>query len=95
MNAKDVLMDPETQLRCLCEKVGIDFSSDMLSWPSGTRDTDGVWAPHWYSEVEKTTGFQPYTYANTSIEEKWSKIYESCLPDFELLNSYRMKPQNK
>ena len=95
MNAKDVLMDPETQLRGLCERVGVDFTSDMLSWPLGTRDTDGVWAPHWYSEVEKTTGFQPYTYANTSIEEKWSKIYESCLPDFELLNSYRMKPQNK
>jgi len=32
----------------------------MLSWPKGPRDTDGVWAPHWYAAVEASTGFAPY-----------------------------------
>ena len=29
----------------------------MLTWPSGPRDTDGVWAPHWYGQVQQSTGF--------------------------------------
>jgi hypothetical protein len=29
----------------------------MLSWPAGRRDSDGVWAPHWYASVEASTGF--------------------------------------
>ena len=92
LNAKDVLMNPKSQLQGLCAKLGIEFTVDMLSWPSGKRDTDGVWAPHWYSEVEKTTGFQPYSYANTTLEDKWSEIYKKCLSDYDLLNSFRMKP---
>ena len=92
LNAKDVLMNPKSQLQGLCAKLGIEFTVDMLSWPSGKRDTDGVWAPHWYSEVEKTTGFQRYSYANTTLEDKWSEIYKKCLSDYELLNSFRMKP---
>ena len=39
------LMNPKSQLQGLCEKIGIEFTVDMLSWPSGKRDTDGVWAP--------------------------------------------------
>ena len=27
----------------------IPFSARMLSWPPGPRDSDGVWAPHWYA----------------------------------------------
>ena len=33
----------------------------MLAWPAGPRDTDGVWAPHWYAGVEASTGFAPYS----------------------------------
>ena len=33
--------DPEAQLRGLYERVDVDFR-DMLCWPPGTRDTDGV-----------------------------------------------------
>ena len=38
----------------------IEFTDAMLSWPPGPRDTDGVWAKHWYAAVLKTTTFQPY-----------------------------------
>src|SRR5207253_9758644 len=33
---------------------------EMLSWPPGRRETDGVWARHWYAAVERSTTFQPY-----------------------------------
>lgn len=53
------LRDPEGVLRALCARVGISFSEAMLQWPAGTRASDGVWAPHWYAAVERSTGFEP------------------------------------
>jgi len=44
----------------LCAAVGIEFDEAMLSWPPGPRSEDGVWAPHWYAAVERSTGFDPY-----------------------------------
>ena len=60
IDARDVLQDPERMLRLLCEAVGVEFDPAMLSWPPGLRATDGVWAKHWYGEVAKSTGFEPY-----------------------------------
>ncbi|MEQ9464101.1 MAG: HAD family hydrolase [Haliea sp.] len=53
------LRDPERVLSDLCARVGIPFSARMLHWPAGRRASDGVWAPHWYAAVERTTGFEP------------------------------------
>ena len=54
----DVLRDPAGTLGRLCAALGIGFSGAMLSWPAGRRATDGVWAPAWYDQVEKSTGFE-------------------------------------
>ena len=35
------------------------FTTAMLSWPAGPRDSDGVWAPYWYDSVRWSTGFVP------------------------------------
>jgi hypothetical protein len=58
IDAHDVLENPEKILRLLCEAVGVEFSAAMLSWPPGLRETDGIWAKHWYGEVETSTGFR-------------------------------------
>lgn len=53
------LTNPEAYLRVICERVGVPFDPAMLTWPAGTRESDGVWAPAWYSSVEASTGFGP------------------------------------
>ena len=58
IDAERTLRAPEAVLRALCAAVGIPFSETMLSWPTGRRSSDGVWAPHWYAAVEASTGFQ-------------------------------------
>ncbi len=57
IDSSDVSAAPETLLRVLCGAIGIPFSAKMLSWPKGRRASDGVWAPAWYDQVEKSTGF--------------------------------------
>ena len=47
----------------------------MLSWPPGPRATDGVWAKHWYGEVEKSTGFRPYQPKQIDLPDWLLPIY--------------------
>jgi len=58
IDANDVLENPEGILRLLCDAIGVDFTEAMLSWPPGVRDTDGIWAKHWYNEVATSTRFR-------------------------------------
>ena len=90
LDAKDVLENPERILRLLCKEVGVEFSESMLSWPPGLRETDGIWAKHWYGEVAKTTSFRPYRPRRDEVPERLSKIYEHCRECYEQLYKYRL-----
>lgn len=57
IDSHDLLSDPATHLAWLCDLVGVAFDSNMLSWPAGLRQSDGVWASHWYDSVAESTGF--------------------------------------
>ena len=46
LDAKDILTNPQNILEKLCAVIGIDFTKDMLSWPAGPRESDGIWAPY-------------------------------------------------
>jgi hypothetical protein len=58
IDAADLATRPAPALEALCAALGIGFDEAMLSWPPGPRPTDGVWAPHWYSNVWASTGFE-------------------------------------
>ena len=90
VDAKDVLENPERMLRLLCKAVGVEFGEAMLSWPPGLRETDGVWAKHWYGEVAKTTSFQPHRPGHDEVPERLTKIYERCRECYERLYQYRL-----
>ena len=45
-------MNPEKSLTSLCEILGINFSPNMIRWPKGKRDSDGIWESHWYQNVQ-------------------------------------------
>jgi hypothetical protein len=90
IDADDVLRDPKRMLRLLCDKIGVEFSDAMLSWPPGPRDTDGVWAKYWYAEVERSTGFQPYRERNVEIPDPLREIEERCRQCYEQLYRHRL-----
>jgi Sulfotransferase domain len=90
VDAKDVLEDPEKILRLLCDAVGVEFSDSMLSWPPGLRETDGIWAKHWYGEVAKTTSFRPYRPRQVEVPEHFREIYDCCRECYERLHVYRL-----
>jgi hypothetical protein len=91
VDAKDVLENPERMLRLLCDALGADFNKSMLSWPPGLRDTDGVWARHWYTEVAKTTSFQPYRSTQDEVPDRLREIYEHCRECYQKLYRFRLR----
>ncbi len=91
IDARDVLEGPRRMLGLLCDAVGVEFDERMLSWPSGPRDTDGVWAKHWYGEVERSTGFRPYRPKDDEVPPGLEDVYEECLGYHERLHRYRLR----
>ena len=59
------------------------FDPAMLSWPAGPRDTDGVWAPHWYDGVWRSTGFGPYRPEPAELPPELEPLAERCRPFYE------------
>jgi Sulfotransferase domain len=90
LDAQDVLENPRRQLGLLCDAFNVPFSESMLSWPPGLRPTDGIWAAHWYTEVETSTGFRPYRAKTATIPDRLRNIYERCLEVYERLRVHRL-----
>lgn len=85
IDALDVLSDPQRLLSRLCDEVGVPFDPAMLSWWPGPRETDGVWAPYWYDNVERSTGFGPPRPRTEPVPERYQALYRECLEHYEHL----------
>jgi len=90
VDARDVLQDPERVLKLLCQAIGVAFNPAMLSWPPGLRESDGVWAKHWYGEVVKSTGFQPYHAKSESVPPSLRDIEAEARACYERLHEFRL-----
>ena len=87
VDARDVLEEPRGMLELLCERVGIRFSEEMLSWMPGPRECDGVWAEHWYDSVWSSTGFSPYRARTGDLAPGHEEILSQALPLYEVMRS--------
>jgi hypothetical protein len=90
LDARDVLEDPQRLLGLLCDAIGVEFTDDMLSWPQGRRDTDGIWAKHWYDAVEASTGFNPYRPKPEPVPPQLADLHEQCVCYYKTLHAHRL-----
>ena len=91
VDANDVLENPRRTLSLLCNAVRLEFSDAMLSWPPGLRETDGVWAKHWYTEVAESTGFRAARATHKKLPDSLCAVYEQCLAIYERLRAHRLR----
>lgn len=85
IHSRDLLTTPGKVLTTICERCDISFDERMLSWPAGPRDSDGIWAKHWYANVEQSTGFAPYTERSITLDKDQQRIAELCEPFYDEL----------
>jgi len=89
LDSRELLLDPAGVLRQLCNRIGLEYSDRMLHWKAGPRPEDGVWAPHWYHAVHRSTGFAAYQ-PKVGFPEHLESLLEECRPWYDKLFAHAL-----
>lgn len=90
IDSADILRDPPAMLEKLCVALGIAWDPAMLRWEPGLRDTDGIWASHWYDAVAASTGFGPAERPLPELTTEARLVADACRPDYDYLARYKI-----
>ena len=91
IDSKDILMNPKEILSKFCDRIDVEFSDEMLSWPKGPRDTDGNWGKYCYKNVMNSTGFNQYVPKTEEVPEKYLSLYEESYKLYQDLHKLRIR----
>ncbi len=91
VDSQELLLDPESVLRQLCDRIGLSFTPQMLQWDPGPRPEDGTWAKHWYRGVHQSTGFLPFQSKTYHLSPRQEQLAQQCLPIYEVLYKESIK----
>jgi len=91
IDSSDVLRDPQATLERLCTALEIPFTDAMLHWPAGRRESDGIWARHWYENVEASTGFAPHVARQVELPTTLKPLLEACRPYYDRLAPHALR----
>lgn len=91
VEANDILTDPEAVLSKLCGALGIAWDPAMLHWRPGRRETDGIWASHWYNAVEKSTGFGEPDHGAVELSADDRRLADDMRPYYDRLAAFRLR----
>lgn len=93
IDSNDVLKSPGKILGQLCTALDIEFrEQEMLHWPTGRRASDGIWADHWYHNVDKSTGFGQYTSTKVQLAEEHLALADSMQAHYRKMAVGRLRP---
>ena len=91
LDSGDLLNDPSRIINKLCEALDIKFTEKMLSWPAGPRNIDGIWAPYWYDNLHKTTGFRQQKTSTETMDDRYLPLLDAAMPYYQSLYDYAIK----
>ncbi|WP_428242090.1 hypothetical protein [Gynuella sp.] len=91
IDSSDIRRDPAGMLKKLCRAINLPYDPAMLTWPAGGHASDGAWAPHWYPEVWKSTGFAPPEEELPILPANLQPILQPALPYYEHLAAHALK----
>lgn len=90
IDSADIRANPHTALSGLCAALEIPFTDNMLHWPAGPKPYDGVWAPHWYNAVHKSTGFEDPEGDLPDLSAEYRRLVDQAMPHYERLAAYKL-----
>ncbi len=88
VDSSDIRADPSGVLSRLCAAVGIEYTERMTRWPAGGHPSDGVWAPHWYEAVHRSTGFDSAEGPLPDLTGAASDLVARAMPSYEQLKAH-------
>lgn len=88
VDSKILLLDPQSVLEQICNRLGLTFEPAMLSWPPGPKPEDGVWAPHWYESVHRSKGWSPWKAKDVELLPNLKPVLEQATALYQRLVPY-------
>ena len=90
ISSEDILENPKLMLELLCNLLDIPFSDQMLQWPKGTRDSDGIWGEYWYKNVVQTTSFKKPLNQTEKMSDRLANLLEECMSYYKQMEKYKI-----
>ena len=90
ISSEDILKNPKLMLSQLCDLLDIPFSNQMLQWPKGKRDSDGLWGEYWYKNVVQTTSFKKPLNQNEKLSDRFANLLEECMSYYKQMEKYKI-----
>jgi hypothetical protein len=92
VDATDLTGDPEGTIRAYCEKLGVEFMPEALSWEPGGVPGWEMWT-EWHEEAQESTGIKSQPLEDdTEVPAGLESVYEHCLPYYQELHEKRLRP---
>jgi len=92
LDSAGVVEHPAAILKQLCTRVGLPFEETMLQWPAGPKSYDGVWAPHWYANVHRSTGFEKQATSSRPLPASLESLNNTAQRYYEMLLPFSLQP---
>jgi len=86
-----LLQDPRSVLARVCGLCGLTYEQRMEHWPPGPKPFDGVWAPYWYGNVHRSTGFERPATTSHPLPRHLEGLYEEAQTFYEKLLPFSVK----
>lgn len=89
LDADDLVQDPPTVLKDICESLGIPYDEAMLKWEVGPKACDGPFADWWYTSVHKSSGWtvaQDKKYR--TLDPSLYTALQASMPAYDYLQQY-------
>jgi hypothetical protein len=91
LDSADIRANPREMLTKLCSEIGLPFDPAMLAWPPGPKPFDGIWAPHWYGAVHRSTGFAEPPADQPDLPADLRRLADAARPYYEHMRRFSMK----
>ena len=83
--------NPVGVLSAYCERVGIPFRPDALSWEPGEVEEWKSWE-EWHEAAQQSTGIERAERRDPELPDELQEAYEDCLPYYYALAAHTISP---
>jgi hypothetical protein len=90
ISSEDILKNPKLMLQKLCNLLDVPFLEQMLSWPTGKRNSDGIWGKHWYKNVVETSSFSRSSEKDDKLPKQFSSLLDECNTYYKQIKKYKI-----
>ncbi len=83
--------NPASILATYCERVGLPFRPEALSWEPGEVEEWNSWEG-WHEAAERSTGIKRAERRDPALPQELQEAYEHCLPYYYTLAAHTISP---